>query len=153
LFDIIVELLDSEVTQDGKLNAKISLINFGIPGGVEVKLVYTVYDSQGNEVLTTYEVLTLETQTEFLKTFNIPGELNPGWYHLDIKLLYGDEQEAYSTTKFNIDQGTPLWKMVPLSAWALFSLLIAMLAGAMGLHLWSNKKLKEKKDKKDKEKK
>jgi len=40
-----------------------------------------------------------------------------------------------------------------LSAWALFSLLIAMLAGAMGLHLWSNKKLKEKKDKKDKEKK
>ncbi|MBR9705967.1 hypothetical protein GOV14_02960 [Candidatus Pacearchaeota archaeon] len=86
LFDIKLEILDSK-----GLELKINLLNFGVPGRVNASLYYEVSDSAGKVVYEENEIVSVETQIEFIKS--IKGlDLNNGKYKVFVDLKYEGQQ-------------------------------------------------------------
>ncbi len=101
LFDIISEMLKIDNTE-GDLTAKITLINFGVPGKANVTINYKIKDINNNTIISQTEYIILETQTELIKTFELPDNIKDGEYILSLKLLYGNNQEAVAENMFSI---------------------------------------------------
>jgi len=100
LFDIGLELLNG-VTSDGTLLANIKLINIGSEGKVTAELYYEI-ERNGEIVLVERESIPVETQTEFLKEFDV-SNLGNGEYILRASLSYEDQIEpAESQAPFSI---------------------------------------------------
>ena len=104
LFDIALDLIKSEISIGDNLNVKIGLINLGVPGRVNVRLYYTISDSNNNAVLKESEAVEVETQKEFIKNFKLPSDAAIGDYTISAELLYG-ENTAISSTLFKITKG------------------------------------------------
>ena len=120
LFDIIMDLIKSKIFVDEDLNVKITLVNFGVPGKVNVSLYYEILDLENNVILIENETRTVETQIEFIKTFKLPPTVKLGDYKLSAKLIFGDSQEAISQSSFQIVSKEKQWP-----ALIIFTLLVA----------------------------
>ena len=106
LFDISAELTRELV--DEELVAKITLINFGEPGLVNATVHYVIKDSFGNVVYEETEVVPVETQVEYLKTFDISG-FKDDEYTLLVDLEYQEQKEpAKSESAFTVDRKVPI---------------------------------------------
>ncbi len=101
LFDVQLILDETEIISGEMLFVKISLINFGSPGKIDVTLFYTITDEKGSSVLEQQEIHSVETQTEFLKTFAVPESLSEGTYTLAVKIMY-EGKEAISDATFEV---------------------------------------------------
>jgi len=102
LFDINLNLPKKEIIAEDSLIASIALINLGVPGKTNVSLQYVIKDSSGNIVYDETEVLLVETQTEFLKEFDI-SKFALGKYSISADLKYeGQKEPAQAEDKFNI---------------------------------------------------
>jgi hypothetical protein len=92
LFDIGMKINKKEVFVNEKLVSTISLINLGVPGKVNVTAIYRIIDSAGNTVYEESEIVTVETQLEFLKEFDI-SKLDEGTYSLLAEVKYEGQKE------------------------------------------------------------
>ncbi|MEK6969835.1 MAG: hypothetical protein AABW48_05395 [Nanoarchaeota archaeon] len=103
LFDLASDLTKSELFFGEKPTAKISLINLGVPGRINVSLYYSISDSENRAILTEQETMEIETRTEFIKFFELPSNSGPGKYKLSVKLTYlGQKEEALSENSFQV---------------------------------------------------
>jgi hypothetical protein len=104
LFDIIVSVPDRYRTLTGgeELLASVKLINVGSDGRVDVFLDYWITDSDGAELLRRRETVAVETQANFVRSFDIPDDTKPGVYALHARITYADGKLAESSHTFEI---------------------------------------------------
>ena len=104
LFDITVDIPDKykKVYAGDELLANIKLINLGSAGRVDVFLDYSIADSEGNVILKKKETVAVETQANFVRTFDIREDAEPGIYHIYANIIYADGKEAVSDISFEI---------------------------------------------------
>ena len=106
LFDLISDLTKSEIFFGEKPTAKISLLNLGVPGKINVSLYYSISDSENKTILTEQETVEVETRIEFIKFFELPPNSGPGMYKLFVKSTYpGQKEEAISENSFQVING------------------------------------------------
>ncbi|MFH1174853.1 MAG: winged helix-turn-helix domain-containing protein [archaeon] len=121
LFDIIAELITDSITADGKLLAKITLINFGSSGEVDTNLHYLIRDENDKIVYEAREVVTVITQKEYIRPFDVSA-FAPGTYKLSIELLYeGQQEEAFTEKTFVIGKKQTFPFLIFLPVLALFA--------------------------------
>jgi hypothetical protein len=102
LFDIGVEFTETSISENNELLAKISLVNFGSPEDIDVNISYLILDKEGNILYQEFDVVTVDTQTEFLRSFDI-SNLTLGDYTLQAHLFYaGQVEEAKTEGSFDI---------------------------------------------------
>jgi len=102
LFDINLKILTKQIEKDNSLKTSINLINFGIPGKVNVSLHYTIIDTNGKTVYEKEEIVPVETQNEFIKNIDT-SKLEEGNYTLIIDLRYeGQKENARTQESFTV---------------------------------------------------
>jgi len=104
LFDIIVEIPDKyKVIKRGEeLLTSIKLINVGSAGRVDVFLDYLIDNPTGDVLIKKRETVAVETQANFVRSFDIPREAKPGIYHITAQIVYADGKYAVSDHMFEI---------------------------------------------------
>jgi hypothetical protein len=104
LFDIFASIPKSfEKVEPGKeLLTNVKLVNLGSGGRVDVILDYSIKDESNQELLAKKETVAVETQANFVRTFDIPQDAAPGKYKIYVKIIYADGKEAASETSFEI---------------------------------------------------
>jgi len=90
LFDINVEVIDALVAAGDELFVKVILVNFGSGGPVDAHLHYVVEDGSGDVVYDGREVVAVEAQKEFLKSFDVSA-LDAGEYNLFVDIEYAGQ--------------------------------------------------------------
>lgn len=107
LFDIVVDIPENykRVRAGDELLTSISLINVGSGGRIDIFLDYWITDIAGNTVLSEKETVAVETQNNFVRTFDIPDDTEPGDYTFHAKLSYPDlELEPEYATGFEVQR-------------------------------------------------
>ena len=106
LFDIIITIPDKyKIVHPGdELLASIKLINLGSAGRVDVFLDYWITDLQNNTVLKRKETVAVETQANFVRTFDIPKDIDSGKYNLYAKITYADGKLAIANHSFEVEK-------------------------------------------------
>ncbi len=96
LFDIVVEIPKSYRTlaPGDELLSSIKLVNLGSEGRIDVFLDYWIVDSEDNIVLKKTETVAVETQANFVRSFDVPENVSPGNYRLYAKITYADGKFA-----------------------------------------------------------
>ena len=104
LFDIFITIPQSytKVTPGSELLTNVKLINLGSGGRVDVMMNYEIRDSSDKTLLTKKETVAVETQANFVRTFDIPQDAQPDKYKVYVKLVYADGKEAVSEASFEI---------------------------------------------------
>ncbi len=92
LFDIGIRIIKKQVFINENLTSAITLINLGVSGEVNVTIIYRIIDSAGNTVYMEKEIVSVETQTEFLKDFNVLG-FSEGEHTLLVEIKYEWQKE------------------------------------------------------------
>lgn len=112
LFGIALDLIKTKIGIWDDLNVKISLINFGVPGRVNVSLFYTIKDLDNNIVLKETETTEVGAQKEFVKTFKLPSDIAIGDYLISAELRYANttatSSASFEITKRPVKLGLPL---------------------------------------------
>ena len=115
LFDVKVDILPSASSKyksptgmalldSDKLSSKVSLLNIGAPGRLNVTITYIIKDSSGKIVYEETETIETEAQNEFIKEFDI-SKFGNGNYKLITSIKYdGQTEPAESEEVFAIDK-------------------------------------------------
>jgi hypothetical protein len=107
LFDIGVKITNKQIIMGDNMTAAISLINLGVSGRVNITATYGIIDSEGNTVYRESEIVSVETQLEFLKDFDISG-LDEGTYTLLSEIKYeGQKEPARAEDVFYVKKTAP----------------------------------------------
>ena len=103
LFDITVEIPKQyrSVQPGDELLTSIKLVNVGSAGRIDVFLDYWITGPSGT-ILQKKETVAVETQANFVRTFDIPSSALPGSYEMHAKITYFDGREALSHQTFQI---------------------------------------------------
>jgi len=104
LFDIIVEIPDKYkiISSGEELLTSIKLINVGSAGRVDVFLDYLIDSASGDVIIKKRETVAVETQANFVRSFDIPRGTEPGIYHITAQIVYADGKYAVSDHMFEI---------------------------------------------------
>lgn len=104
LFDIFIEIPDNyKIINPGEeLLTSIKLINLGSAGRVDVFLDYWITDPGKNTILKKKETVAVETQANFVRTFDIPKDAPVGKYTLYARITYADGKEADADHSFEV---------------------------------------------------
>ena len=104
LFDIFITIPQSfeKVEQGEELLTNVKLINLGSGGRIDVLMNYEIKDSSGKSLLAKKETVAVETQANFVRTFDIPADALPGKYNVYVRLVYADGREAATDASFEI---------------------------------------------------
>lgn len=104
LFDIQITIPDDfKILSPGnELLTSVKLVNLGSAGRIDVFLDYWIVDADQSIILKNRETVAVETQTSFVRTFDIPKNVKPGIYSLNAKLTYADGKEATAHSSFEI---------------------------------------------------
>lgn len=141
LFDIVVDIPKSYRTLNpgDELLSSIKLINLGCSGRVDVFLDYWIVDSQENVVVKKTETVAVETQANFVRSFDLPENVSPGDYKLYAKITYADGKFADGEHSFVIEE-----KEMDIPKQTLYVVIILIVLGIMVLVLTRSKPLIEK---------
>lgn len=102
LFDIALEPISLASTPFDPFLVKVSLLNFGLDEEVPATISYDVTDSDGITVFYDEEVVAVQTQIDFIKTFDF-SYLKSGDYDLAVRLTYaGQKEPATSNMSFTL---------------------------------------------------
>ncbi len=103
LFDINIKIdqRSKNVKQNEDVLAVVSLLNLGNPGRINTSIHYWI---EGEDLLyEEYENISVETQKEFIKRFNVGKNMPPKTYTLNAELSYeGQLEPAYSSDTFQV---------------------------------------------------
>ena len=104
LFDIFVTIPQNyeKVEPGAEILVNVKLINLGSGGRCDVLMAYEIKDSDDKVILNKKETVAVETQANFVKTFDIPADALHGSYKVYAKLVYADGKEAASEASFSI---------------------------------------------------
>lgn len=104
LFDIQITIPNNyKIIHPGdELLASVKLVNLGSAGRIDVFLEYWIVDSEQNTILKNKETVAVETQANFVKTFDIPKDVKPGKYSLHAKIVYADGKNAEAENSFEV---------------------------------------------------
>lgn len=104
LFDIAVAIPKAYtiIAPGGELLANVKLTNLGSEGRVDVFIDYDILDADHAELQHKSETVAVETQSSFVKTFNIPATAPEGAYRLRAKVTYADGKTAAGEESFTI---------------------------------------------------
>ena len=134
LFDAKMDIPSGykKVEAGGELKAQITLLNVGSPRKVDVTTTYIIKDKRGNVIYESSETFAVEKQTSFVKSFNIPKELQPGDYLAIIEVTY-EKSFAVSSELFSVvpKEVTQIQKAVKSNATLLYVLFVFV--GALSL--------------------
>jgi len=101
LFDINLEVLDSSLDTGDETITKIGLLNLGVPGKVHANVHYEITNPNDEIIYIEDEIIEVETQTEYLKTFNVSA-VN-GVYSIYADLTYdGQVEPAEALVTFRV---------------------------------------------------
>ena len=105
LFDVEVEIPRTflHILPGEELFANIRLYSLGKQGRVDVKLEYEIKDESGKRIIHDQETRAVETETNFMQSFEIPKDAKYGDYVLYIKATY-DHQSASSSAFFSVGE-------------------------------------------------
>jgi hypothetical protein len=103
-FDIFITIPQNyeKVEPNTELLTNVKLINLGGAGRVDVLMNYEIKDLNDKTILTKKETVAVETQANFVRTFDIPQDTLPGKYKVYVKLVYADGKEAAAEASFEI---------------------------------------------------
>lgn len=102
LFDIKIRLIEPVIYSPTDLSAIVEFTNFG-EGPSQIRLVYSITNTSGNEVYTGIDEKIIETNEVVIKNFNTLNIPN-GEYTLKTAIYYGDNQEASSEESFTLKE-------------------------------------------------
>ncbi len=111
LFDIFIEIPQKfkNVGSGEELIASVKLINVGSAGRIDVFLDYTILDPEENIIFKRRETVAVETQANFVRTFDIPKDSKAGSYHILAQIVYADGKYAVADEMFEVvDDGITL---------------------------------------------
>lgn len=92
--------LISRVAPGEFLPLSVKLLNFGGGRRVDVIILYTIFDENGEIILSENETVAVETTANFEKLLQIPPDTSPGEYIARSSILYKD-QVVPATTQFS----------------------------------------------------
>jgi hypothetical protein len=102
LFDINLDVSQEIINTNESLSLVIGLINLGVPGQVNVTMHYLIEDSLGNTIYNETEIISVETQKEFIKNIDT-REFEPGEYTVKLDMEYvGQVEPAEAEDNFKI---------------------------------------------------
>ena len=90
-----------QVVPGKELVASIKLMNLGSEGRVDVSIDYRLHDNN-KDILTKTETVAVETQANFVRTFDIPQDSPIGTYNLDVTVTYSDGKKAAGSDTFEV---------------------------------------------------
>ncbi len=136
LFDVEVKVPDEflAITNEEDIVANIRLFEVESVGKVDVEVFYRIIDSNGKTVYSASESLAVEGQINYIKLFDIPGEIDAGVYNLYIKVRYGDNSASASKQFLIIKKDKNLVERVNFNKFILIlivSLLIILILAAI----------------------
>jgi len=104
LFDIFVIIPQNyaKVLPGSEMLVNVKLVNLGSGGRVDVILDYKITSANGSELIAKKETVAVETQANFVRTFNLPKDAPLGKYTVYAKLIYSDGKEAAAESSFEI---------------------------------------------------
>jgi len=123
LFDISVKINKKEVFVNEKLTSTISLINLGVPGEVEITAYYRIINEKGDVVYEESEIISVETQKEFIKEFDI-SRLDEGKYTLLSEIKYEEQREPARADDSFIVKKTFVQKFSRIILWIIGGMLL-----------------------------
>jgi hypothetical protein len=87
------------------LPVSVKLVNFGGSARVDVLVEYAVFSSSGEEIVSTSDTVAVETTASFIKTLQIPFEVEPGTYSAKTSITYeGQLVPATSEFSFTVER-------------------------------------------------
>ncbi len=103
LFDAKIDIPPDykEVKAGGELRAQITLLNVGPPRKVDVTTTFLIKDRRGNILYEESETFAVEKQTSFVKSFRVPGSLQPDDYLAIVEVRY-ENSFAVSSELFKV---------------------------------------------------
>lgn len=107
----------------------IKFFNLANTDRLDVILNYAVADSHHNLLIKKSETVAVETQASFARSFEIPENMVPGLYEIQVTFTYPDKEEAFAECSFEVipkerDSSRPMLIIIGL-------LLLAILAFAI----------------------
>lgn len=101
--DIVITIPDSysKIEPGEELLASIKLLNIGSKRRIDVILNYEIKNN-GETLIEKSETVAVETQANFVRTFDIPKDAPEGAYKLYAKLIYSDGTEASAESSFQV---------------------------------------------------
>lgn len=128
LFDIIVDVPANyrQVAPGGELLTSIKLINVGSAGRVDVFLDYQIIGPENKVVLKKRETVAVETQANFVRTFDIPSDAKPGAYKIFVRNTYAEGKIADSEYSFTVINNKGLNTVIYYSAAGLLMALVSI---------------------------
>jgi len=106
LLDIKLDIINEfkQVSAGEDILITVILYNFGEKGKVDVNLDYIIKNEEGDTILSNSETRAVETETSFVKEFQIPEDRIPGIYIFYTKATYNGEV-ASASEWFAIKEG------------------------------------------------
>lgn len=128
IFDVKIEIPEEflEIAPGKDLLAQLNIFNIKGVEAVDVHVIYTIKDMEGNIILEEDEYLAVETKTTFIKRLRIPSNLEEGNYVLYVRVEY-DDTVGSSSALFSISKKyveTPLKRVEVYTALILFIIII-----------------------------
>lgn len=105
LFDVTLYIPPKykELFAGDDLNFYLTLFNLGDVGKVDVKVVYSIKDFEGNVFFTKEDIVAVETQASFLRNVKLPSSLKSGMYAITAQTRY-DGSIGTSSDTFTIKE-------------------------------------------------
>ncbi len=103
LFDLSIDLEPKTLQPSKELTVHATLFNINYVGLVDVNINYIIKDFNNNIILKESEIINIETQATFSKTFKLPADIKIGDYVLIVQSEYqgtiGTASESFTVSK------------------------------------------------------
>lgn len=136
LFDMSLDIVADyrRIKPGEELLAQITLFNLQDIGKTNVKMFYFIRDEEGNIVTQSQEVISVETQASFVRTFRIPEDVPDGGYILIVQAKYdasvGTASELFEVSRIVVEVPAVIEK-IPLEMIISYSIIIIILIVAI----------------------
>ncbi len=144
LLDAYVEIpsTSKRVLPGEDLLAEIMIFNLGASRTArEIRIEYKIRDLDGNDIFEEHEIITIETQADFIKRIHIPENTEYGDYILYVRAIYNGEV-ASASARFEVVKSK-----VTLGEKIFIAFVILIIAIILFLSEKKKKRLKEKQEK------
>jgi len=98
LFDVRVKIPEKyQVVSPGKeVAANVELFNLGETGIIDLEVEYFIRNEEGETIVSEKETIAIETQANFVKTMQLPSDLEDGNYIFYVRTTYDDKVASAS---------------------------------------------------------
>jgi len=136
LFDIILDVPENyrAIDPGQQLLVSTKLINVGSSGRIDVFLEYKIVDSQEKMILSKRETVAVETQANFIRTFDIPDSTKPGTYKIVARMVYANGKYADAEYSFRVAGRNVAWLPIIIGVTIMVGILLSLFIRHIGPH-------------------